>query len=60
MKFVAHPMVPSKILKSQEKKINFFTIFFFNKIVIFPRITIFLKTYVAIPNWRDLGCPGIC
>ena len=30
--------------QSQEKKSTFFTIFFFNKIVIFPKITDFLKT----------------
>ena len=24
------------------------------------RVTFKLVPCVAIPNWRDLGCPGIC
>ena len=45
MKFCCASNGAIKNLKLARKKINFFTIFFFNKIVIFPKITDFLKTY---------------
>ena len=45
MKFCCASNGAIKNLKIARKKINFFTIFF-NKIVIFPKITDFLKTYI--------------